>query len=462
MLQTRLAPALESQLGREQAGFRKRYSTIDHLHTLVQIQEKTLEWQIPLWTCFIDFEKAFDSIEHDAIWNALSRQGVSDGYVELLQRLYADQLSRVSVDAMLSRSFCVQRGVKQGDPLSTLLFNAVLEDILRELRPRWELKRYGLEMSLGVQQYLTCLCFADDVLLIATSSSQLREMIGDLAAVAQARGLKVHSGKTKVLTNAGGLRFRSLPEHIEVSAEKYEVLSYESSTKYLGRKVCYKDAGDKEFDNRIAAAWGAFSKHKQQLTNRQHRLKDRLRLFDAVITSSLLYGCETWSLRVDQERRLKVSQRKMLRMVLNAKRRPAAADTGDDNGPDDESDYSEDVDTLEPWPDFLRRVAQWTEQQLANAGLSQWTVQWRRRKWRFASKLLDESHQKWSRDATLWQPFIHSSCPRGRRQARPRKRWEQDFLDYIAQQQPQETRHWHQLARDSAWWLANEERFAAQ
>ena len=82
MPQKRLVPSLDSALTREQAGFRKNYSIVDHLHTLMQIQEKANEWQIPLWTCFIDFERAFDSIEHDAIWGALERQGVADGYIE--------------------------------------------------------------------------------------------------------------------------------------------------------------------------------------------------------------------------------------------------------------------------------------------------------------------------------------------------------------------------------------------
>jgi hypothetical protein len=56
MLQKRLTPALESEVGREHADFRKFFSTIDHLQTLVQIQEKADEWQIPLWTCFIEGE----------------------------------------------------------------------------------------------------------------------------------------------------------------------------------------------------------------------------------------------------------------------------------------------------------------------------------------------------------------------------------------------------------------------
>ena len=443
MLQKRLTPTLEAALTKEQAGFRKKFSTVDHLHTLMQIQEKTAEWQIPLWTCFIDFEKAFDSIEHDAIWAALQRQGVSDGYIEVLQRMYKGQTSQVSVDAMLSRSFEIQRGTKQGDPLSTLLFNAVLEDAFREVRTKWKRKRYGLEMSVGSTSFLTSLCFADDVVLIATSSKHLKEMLGDLKRAALARGLKVHSGKTKVLTNEGGASGRSMIKQIDIDGEKYEVLAKDASTKYLGRKVNFEDPQGTEFDNRIAAAWGAFSKHKEELTDMRYRIKDRLRLFEAVVTPSLLYGCEAWALKVEQEKRLKTIQRKMLRLVLNAKRR-----TKDE--------------VLESWPEFLKRTAQKTDELLERGGLQQWAEKWRTRKWRWAQKLFTEADGKWSRVATVWNPFLHSSYPRGRKQARPKKRWEEDIQAFIRKDAPEERRHWHELAKDVKWWSDMEKYFAQE
>ena len=99
-----------------------------------------------------------------------------------------------------------------------------------------------------------------------------------------------------------------------------------------------------------------FSRHKQQLTDRRHRLKDRLRLFDVVVTSSLIYGCETWSLRVDQERRLKVTQRKMLRMVLNAKRRSTPPPSESESKSEAESEQGDEPDALEPLQEFLKRV----------------------------------------------------------------------------------------------------------
>ena len=125
------------------------------------IEEKTDEWQQEVWIAVIDFMKAFDSIEHSSIWTALAKQGVAIGYIKVLQNLYRDQCGRVNTDRP-SRQFPITRGTKQGDPLSTLLFNAVLEDIFRDVQQKWMDKRHGIEFSLSDTDFLQNLRFADE------------------------------------------------------------------------------------------------------------------------------------------------------------------------------------------------------------------------------------------------------------------------------------------------------------
>ena len=84
----------------------------------------------------------------------------------------------------------------------------------------------------------------------------------------------------------------------------------------------------------------------------------------------------------------------------------------------------------------------------------------KRKKWVWAANLMEKGVAKWSAIATLWQPLLHSSVPRGRRQARPKKRWEQDLVDYVAKARPQPDKSWQDLARDSDWWEAEADRFA--
>ena len=97
---------------------------------------KNTRMKIEIWACFLDFQKASESVEHKAIWEALARQGIDKDYIELLKRLYANQLGKINVVSQTSRTFGIGRGTKQGDPLSTLLFNAVLEDIFRDVRDK--------------------------------------------------------------------------------------------------------------------------------------------------------------------------------------------------------------------------------------------------------------------------------------------------------------------------------------
>ena len=79
-------------------------------------------------------------------------------------------------------------------------------------------------------------------------------MLTDLKNAALARGLKVHSGKTKVLTNEIEVRSRRIPKHIDIDGEQYEVLAADGSMKYSGRKVGFVGSHATEFDNRMTAA----------------------------------------------------------------------------------------------------------------------------------------------------------------------------------------------------------------
>ena len=70
---------------REQAGFRSKYSTTDHIHAINQLKEKCREYNIPLCVAFVDYEKAFDSVQTQAILTSLQEQGIEDVYIEILK-----------------------------------------------------------------------------------------------------------------------------------------------------------------------------------------------------------------------------------------------------------------------------------------------------------------------------------------------------------------------------------------
>ena len=146
---------------------------------------------MPLWVSAVDFKKAFDTINHDHLWQALRHQQVPPQYIRLLQSLYSQQTATVRTDKQ-SKQFNIQRGVKHGDPLSSLLFNALLEDIFKTLKQRWSTRKYGIRFGHTAATHLTNLRFADDVLLFATTLPQLTTMLNDPHDLSGLCGLELH------------------------------------------------------------------------------------------------------------------------------------------------------------------------------------------------------------------------------------------------------------------------------
>ena len=75
VLTKRLEKTLNENQPREQAGFRSGYSTIVHIHFVNQMKEKCREYNIPLYIAFVDYEKAFDSVQTQAVLTSSSRTG---------------------------------------------------------------------------------------------------------------------------------------------------------------------------------------------------------------------------------------------------------------------------------------------------------------------------------------------------------------------------------------------------
>ncbi|KAE9417964.1 hypothetical protein Angca_007349, partial [Angiostrongylus cantonensis] len=115
-----------------QAVFRKEFSTTDHIHTITRPIELSQEYKRQLCLTFIDLQKAFDSIEIEAVMEALGSQGVPTQYIKILCELYKNLTTTVSL-LYNDINVDVKRGIRQGDTISPKLFTATLQNVMRTL-----------------------------------------------------------------------------------------------------------------------------------------------------------------------------------------------------------------------------------------------------------------------------------------------------------------------------------------
>ena len=423
MLCARLDGTIVGQQSVDQAAYRKGFSTEDHLLSLALLLERSTEWSAEVWLGLVDFEKAFDTVEHSALWEALAELEVSPAYIGLLKTLYSNQVATVSA-GIDSRAFALERGVKQGDPISPLLFLAVMEVIFRRLKKKWNklnVRRRGPYYGIVVDREtdpLSNLRFADDVLLFASAPGDIGKMINDLCLEAAKYGLKLHMGKTVVLTNRGAGR----PASINCGAQVVKVVGADDTEKYLGHKLSLSEFHATEFANRMASAWASFFKLKDVLCNRKVPLKDRIKLFECSVTPCALYASGTWATTAEMVRKLSTTRRKMLRWMVGITRQ---------------------VD--EEWVAYIQRATH-RSVDLAHAhGAKDWAQLQRQRKWSLAGKAATSNDGRWMSRLLAWTPWFRTTPHRG--VGRPVKRWDDDLVRIAGGD-------WPALARDSAVWEA--------
>ena len=158
---------------------------------------KAREHQQPLYMCFVDFKKAFDSISHDKLCVTMMDMGYPLPLIDLLAKLYRKQLAKVKVVGTLSEWFRVKKGVRQGCVLSPYLVNILVEMVMRETLDGFQ---GGLQT---VGQMVTNLCYADDIILMATSEAELQELVDHLDQVGHKYSLLIKVDKTKVMASNG-------------------------------------------------------------------------------------------------------------------------------------------------------------------------------------------------------------------------------------------------------------------
>ena len=122
ILQARLQQYVNGELPDIQAAFRKGRGTRVQIANICWIIQKAREFQKNIYFCFIDYAKAFDSVDHNKLWKILQEVGIPDHLICLLRNLYAGIEATVRTGYGTTDWFEIGKGVRQGCILSPCLF----------------------------------------------------------------------------------------------------------------------------------------------------------------------------------------------------------------------------------------------------------------------------------------------------------------------------------------------------
>lgn len=298
----RISPTIESALRNEQSGFRPNRSCVDHINTLRIIVEQSAEFNSPIFLTFVDFERAFDTINRDAIWSALHNIGIPDQIISLIKEIYRDAPCKARFKGQDSRPFYINTGVRQGCTLSPVLFLTVLDTVLQQT---------NTEAPAGIQwhlnQRLHDLDYADDICLMSHTLEGLQKKLDSLYENGRRVGLKINLAKTKSM-RLGTANFTPLVIN-GVAIEDVNRFTY------LGSIISTDGGADADVTNRINKARCAYATLSKVWNSSQISKRHKINIFNSSVKSVLLYGCETWKVTDPITSKLQVFINKCLRKI---------------------------------------------------------------------------------------------------------------------------------------------------
>lgn len=268
---------------KEQIGFERESRTSDHMFILKCLIDKMKKvGNNKLFTCFVDFKKAFDTVVHPALFLKLNLIGINGLFYNILKEMYNNNILSIKIQDKLSPNFISNIGVRQGDTLSPNLFKIFINDLP-------EIFDESCEPPILGNISINSLMFADDVVLLSNSETGLKNCLKRLEQYCSKWCLKINTEKTKILIFNKAGRLYNLNFNFQ-----NKPLTCVRTYRYLG--LIFSASGTFSYakEDLYQRALKGLFKLKKSFAEATPNIKSCLHIFDHTIKPILLYGSEIW------------------------------------------------------------------------------------------------------------------------------------------------------------------------
>jgi len=399
ILNDRMKIATEKIIGEYQCGFRQNKSTIDQLFILRQMIERHTEHGLDLHMLFIDFKQAFDSIKRGRLLTAMDRMGIPQKLFRLTRMTMQQTKARVKIDNQLGATFEYDKGVKQGDGLSTALFILALHNAVQETDRRGTIYTKSSQIC----------AYADDVVVVTRSETKIRQVYKEIEAKTREMGLIVNVRKTKYM------RISIRPEGRHIQNLKIGEKTFEGVSKfrYLGNVIDKEGRISECIKDRIQAGNKAYAANYHMLKSKIIRRSVKMQIYKTMIRPVATYGAETWTLTKADENMLRIFERKIWRKIYGPVQEEGAWRIR----------YNEELDRLMKGKDIVKFIK--------------------------AQRIRWLGHVKRMEEGAMPRRTMEGRLFTGRRKGRPRLRW---LDDVIADLKVLKIRQWTEKVKNREQW----------
>ena len=285
LMTKRLQKKLENDniLHKLQGGFRQDHRTSDNIFILSQIMKWYKSKKKALYICFIDFRKAFDKLNRNALLYKLINTGISGKFYNLVKSMYSHNKTCVKVDNQITEYFDCNIGVRQGDPMSPTLFNIFINDLAASLEQ-------GPCDNARIENFECGFMFyADDLVLLSQTKDGLQRSIDIVSKYCQDWSISINAKKSKVMVCNKKL---SVKDKFVVVNETLEIVK---KYNYLGVIISHTSSFNQAIETLTKKAMKcSFSIGKLLSAQYFTPIDVQLHCFDIMVKPVLLYCSEIW------------------------------------------------------------------------------------------------------------------------------------------------------------------------